>query len=109
MPRVKRARSNNANIIAEHQEPAEVLSQLGDTNNPQFTRSKRATTVAASGVLVAASDVLWDRSLFSLENRCKHKTTDTWLCTNENQCVPDKQGRSGRIRPRFSPVYTMTH
>ena len=26
--------SDNANIAAEHQEPAEVLSQLGDTSNP---------------------------------------------------------------------------
>ena len=28
--------SDNANIAAEHQEPAEVLSQLGDTSNPPF-------------------------------------------------------------------------
>ena len=26
--------SQNANIAAEHQEPVEVLSQLGDTSNP---------------------------------------------------------------------------
>ena len=26
--------SDNANIAAEHQEPAEVLSQSGDTSNP---------------------------------------------------------------------------
>ena len=26
--------SDNENIAAEHQEPAEVLSQIGDTSNP---------------------------------------------------------------------------
>ena len=32
--RVPRVSSDNANIAAEHQEPAEELSQLGDTSNP---------------------------------------------------------------------------
>ena len=31
--RVTRVSSHNANIIAKHQEPAEVLSQLGNTSN----------------------------------------------------------------------------
>ena len=34
MTRVTRVSSDNANIAAEHQEPAEVLSQLGNTSNP---------------------------------------------------------------------------
>ena len=31
---VTRVSSDNVNIAAEHQEPAEVLSQLGNTSNP---------------------------------------------------------------------------
>ena len=55
MTRVTRVSSDNANIVAEHQGPAEVLSQFGDTSTPQFTESESVTIVAASGVLVAAS------------------------------------------------------
>ena len=65
--RVTRVSSDNANIAAEHQEPAEVLPQLGDTSTPQIMGSKSVTTVATSSVLVAASGVLCDCSLFSLE------------------------------------------
>ena len=55
------------NIAAEHQEPAEVLSQLGNTSTPQISGSKSVASVAASGVLVAVSGVMCDSSLFSLE------------------------------------------
>ena len=55
------------NIVAEHQEPTEVLSQLGDMSTPQFSGSESVASVAASGVLVAASGVICDSSLFSLE------------------------------------------
>ena len=46
---------------------AEVLSQLGDSSTLQFMGSKSVTIVAASGVLVVASDVQCDSSLFLLE------------------------------------------
>ena len=64
---VTRVSSDNVNIAAEHQEPAEVLFQLGNTNTPQILGSKIIISVAASGVLVAASGVVCDGSLFSLE------------------------------------------
>ena len=35
-----RVSSDNVNIAAEHQEPAEVLSQLGNTGTPQISGSK---------------------------------------------------------------------
>ena len=59
--------SDNVNIAAEYQEPAEVLSQLGNTSTPQISGSKSVASVVASGVLVAASGVVCDRSLFLLE------------------------------------------
>ena len=58
--------SDNVNIAAEHQEPAEVLSQLDNTSN-LFIGSTSVASVAASGVLLAASGVVCDSSLFSLE------------------------------------------
>ena len=58
---------DNVNIAAEHQEPAEVLSQLGSTSTPQILGSKSVVSVAACGVLVAASGMECDSSLFSLE------------------------------------------
>ena len=67
MIRVTRVSSDKVNIAAEHQEPAEVLSQLGNTSTPQISGSKSVASVAASGVLVAASGVVCNRSLFSLE------------------------------------------
>ena len=67
MTRVTRVSSDNANIVAEHQGPAEVLSKFGDTSNPQFIESESVTIVAASGVPVVASGLLNDSSLFSLE------------------------------------------
>ena len=36
--------SDNANVAAEHQGPAEMLSQLGDTSSPQCMGSKSVTT-----------------------------------------------------------------
>ena len=60
---VTRVSSDNANIAAEHQEPAEVL---GDTSTPQFAGSKIVTTVVASLFFLFFSFFL---------NRCKHKTT----------------------------------
>ena len=62
-----RVSSGNGNIAVEHQEPAEVLSHLGDTSTPQITGSKIVASVPACGVLVAASGVVCDCSLFSLE------------------------------------------
>ena len=76
--RVTRVSSDNVNITAGHQEPAEVLYQLGDTSISQFTGSKSTVSVAASGVpvvasgglvaasgvLVVASGVIYDSSLF---------------------------------------------
>ena len=58
--------SDNVKIAAEHREPAEVLSQLDNTSNsPVYGTS--VASVAASGVLLAASGVVCDSSLFSLE------------------------------------------
>ena len=56
-------------MAAEHQETAEVLSQLDDTSRLtlQFMGSTSAVSAAASGVLVAASGVVCDSSLFSSE------------------------------------------
>ena len=62
-----RVSSDNANIAAEHQEAVEVLSQLGNTSNPPVYGNTSVASVAASGVLVAASGVVCDNSLFSLE------------------------------------------
>ena len=59
--------SYNVNNAAEHQEPSEVLSQLGDTSTPQIMGSKSVANLAASGVLASASGVICDSSLFSLE------------------------------------------
>ena len=67
MTRVTLVSSDNVNIAAEHQEPVEVLSQLGNTSTPQISGSKSVASVAASGVLVAASGVVCSSSLFSLE------------------------------------------
>ena len=64
---VTRVSSNNVNITVEHQEPAEVLSQLGNLSTPQILGSKSVASVAACGVFVAASGVICDSSLFSLE------------------------------------------
>ena len=61
-----RISSDNVNIVAEHQEPAEVLSQLGNTSTPQISGSKSVASVAASGVLVGASGVVYDSSLLLL-------------------------------------------
>ena len=58
---------DNVNIAAEHQEPAEVLSRLGNTSTPQISGSKSVASVAVSDVLVAASGVVCNSSLFSLE------------------------------------------
>ena len=55
--RMARVSSDNGNIAVEHQEPAEVLSHLGDTSTPQITGSKIVASVPACGVLVAASGV----------------------------------------------------
>ena len=38
---------------------------------------------------------LWRFSIF-FGNLYKHTTTDTWLCTNEGQCDPNKPGRCCR-------------
>ena len=54
--------SDNVNIAAEHQEPAEVLSVT-----LQFMGSTSVASVASSGVLLAASGAVCDSSLFSLE------------------------------------------
>ena len=62
--------------------------------------STSVASVAASGVLLAASGVVCDSSLFSIGNRRKHKTTDIWRCANEDQCVPDKTGCSCRTITR---------
>ena len=68
---------------------AEVLSQSGETSTPRFTGIKSVAIVDASGVLVAASGVVYDSSLFSLEFAVSTKllTSD---CTNKDQCAPDK-------------------
>ena len=55
------------NNAAEHQEPAEVLSQLGNTSTPQISESKSVASAVASGVLVAASGVVCNSFLFSLQ------------------------------------------
>ena len=47
---VTQVSSDNASITADHQEPAEVLSQLGDTSTPWFMWSLSITIAAASGV-----------------------------------------------------------
>ena len=96
--RVKRVSSDNANIAAEHQEPAEVLSQLGNTSirvlrvTLHFMGSTSVASVAASGVLVASSGVVCDSSLFSLEisqiTVSKNYCTDIWRCPNEEQLCP---------------------
>ena len=62
-----RVSSDNVNIAAEHQEPAEVFSQLGNMSAPQISGSKSVASVVASGVLVAASGVVCESSLFSLQ------------------------------------------
>ena len=62
--------SDNTNIAAKHQEPAEVLSQLGNTSTPQFTGCKSVASLLASGVLVEASG-MWQFSVF-IGNHCKH-------------------------------------
>ena len=67
------------NIAAEHQEPAEVLSQLGNTSTPQISGSESVASVAASGVLVLTSGVVCDSSLFSLEI-----AVSTKLLTSDN-------------------------
>ena len=51
---------DNMNVTVKRLEPVEVLSQLVDMSTPQLMKSKRVTTVAASGVLC-------DSSLLSLE------------------------------------------
>ena len=40
---------------------------------------------------------MWQFSIF-IGNCCKHKTTDIWPCTNEDQCVNDKLGRCCRTQ-----------
>ena len=65
--------------------PAEVLSQLGNTSTPQISGSKSVACVAALGVLVAASGVICDSSLFSLEIALSTKllTSDSaWMKTS---------------------------
>ena len=57
----------------------------------QFMGSTSVASVAASGVLVAASGVVCDSSLFSLEIALSKTTPDIWRCASEEQCVPDKQ------------------
>ena len=52
--------TGNVNTTAKHPEPAEVLSQLGNTSTPQISGSKIVASVVASGVVC-------DNSLFSLE------------------------------------------
>ena len=64
MTRVTLVSSDNVKIAAEHQEPVEVLSQLGNTSTPQISGSKSVASVAASVVLVAVSGVLCNSSLF---------------------------------------------
>ena len=60
---VTRVTSDNVNIAAEHQEPAEVSFQLlGNTSTLQISGSKSVAFVAASCVLVAASGVACDIS-----------------------------------------------
>ena len=65
--RVTRVSSDNVNIAAEHQEAAEVLSQLSNTSTPPISGSKSVASVSASDVFVVASGVVCNRSLFSLE------------------------------------------
>ena len=65
--RVTQVSFDNVNIAAELQEPAKVLRHLGDTSTSQISGSKRVASVATSGVLVAASGVVCDNSLFSSE------------------------------------------
>ena len=57
----------HVNVGAEHQEPAEVLSQLDDTSSPRFTRSTSVPTVAASCIRCESSDFFFEIALrFSL-------------------------------------------
>ena len=94
--RVTWVSSNNANIAAEHQEPAEVLSQLGDTSNPPVYGEYKC---CQRGSLWCPCGGLWCHMLqFSIfiGNRRKQKTTDIWRCANKEQCVPDKTGCSCR-------------
>ena len=65
--RVAWVSSDNVNIAAEHQEPAEVLSQLGNTSTPKLTENKGVASLAASGGLVAASGAACDSYLYSME------------------------------------------
>ena len=99
--RVTRVSSDNVNIAAEHQhqEPAEVLSQLDNTSALQISGSKSVASVAAPGVLVAASGVVCDSFLFSLEIAVSKKllTSDG---AHEDQCIPDKPGCSYRTTTR---------
>ena len=81
--RVTRVSSNNVSIAVEHQEPAEVLSQLGDTSAPQFTVSKSVTTVAASGVLVQDTGVLYATVLYLHFCRPIHKICYSFVNTLE--------------------------
>ena len=60
-------------------------TKLGNTNTPQVTGSKIVASVAAFGVLVAASGMVSDSSLFSLEIAVSTKllTSDSaWMKTN---------------------------
>ena len=60
---VTRVSSNNVNIAGEHQEPVEVLSQLGNTFTPQIPGSKSVAGVAASGVVCDRSICFHFKSL----------------------------------------------
>ena len=83
----------NANVTAERQEPAEVLSQLGDMStthhpHPKFTGSTNVLTVVP---LVS----LWQLYIF-VGKRYSVQNVDLWRCMNGDS-VPDKPGCSCRI------------
>ena len=91
MTRVTRVSYDNANIAAEHQEPAEVLSQLGNTSNPPVYRKYKCCW---RGGLWCPCGGLWCRmwqfSIF-IGNCCKQKSTDIWRCRRKSSVSLIKQ------------------
>ena len=77
--------SDNVNIVAEHQEPAEVLFQLGNTSNPPVHGEYKCCYRGGLWCLCGGPWChMWQFFIF-IGNRCKHKTTDIWRCSNEDQ------------------------
>ena len=71
------------NVIVEHKEPDQMLSQLDDTSTIQFTMCTSISSVAASGVLCGSF-------IFSVRHHPMSQTTLTsagaWTKTHD----PDK-------------------